>query len=201
VRTTRCHTLRPTASTRQHGPRALAAIISERGRVPWLVYRTSIRADHVICPRLHTVHLNGKSRWTMIQERYLVTISYTIGETKGTDASKTLITKGAIHDPRRSYHIYSRWRYLIYRWYATYKDTVQVSNWNFTPNHHENGSALRRSYQDSTTSTWNHPTDHMLTVRTYRCAYVCTSIYDFYSNRYSIESTPDTAVDIQRYQW
>ena len=44
--TTRYHTLRPTASTRQHGPRSLAAIISERGRCTCLVYATSIQADH-----------------------------------------------------------------------------------------------------------------------------------------------------------
>ena len=45
--TTRYHTLRPTASTRRHGPRALAAIISERGRGTCLSYRTGIQADHV----------------------------------------------------------------------------------------------------------------------------------------------------------
>jgi hypothetical protein len=45
--TTRYHTQRPTASTRQHGPRSLAAIISERGRVICLAYRTSIQADYV----------------------------------------------------------------------------------------------------------------------------------------------------------
>jgi hypothetical protein len=47
--TTRYHTLRPTASTRQHGPRSLAAIISERGRCSFLFYQTSIQADHVHC--------------------------------------------------------------------------------------------------------------------------------------------------------
>ena len=45
--TTRYHTLRPTASTRQHGPRSLAAIISERGRCTCPPSRTSIQADHV----------------------------------------------------------------------------------------------------------------------------------------------------------
>ena len=47
--TTRCHTLRATASTRRHGPRALAAIISEWGRCSCLSSRTSIQADHVSC--------------------------------------------------------------------------------------------------------------------------------------------------------
>ena len=46
--TTRYHTLRPTVSTRQHGPRSLAAIISEWGRGTCLLSRTSIQADHVI---------------------------------------------------------------------------------------------------------------------------------------------------------
>jgi hypothetical protein len=50
--TTFYHTLRPTASTRQHGPRSLAAIIWERGRGTCLRYRTSIQADHVISQRV-----------------------------------------------------------------------------------------------------------------------------------------------------
>jgi hypothetical protein len=45
--TTRYHTLRPTASTRQHGPRSLAAIVSERGRGTCLPSWTCIQADHV----------------------------------------------------------------------------------------------------------------------------------------------------------
>ena len=50
---TRYHTLRPTASTRQHGPRSLVAIISERGRGTFLSSRTGIQADHVM------VHAGG----------------------------------------------------------------------------------------------------------------------------------------------
>jgi hypothetical protein len=42
------HTLRPTASTRRHGPRALAAIISERGRWTFLLILTIIQTDYVI---------------------------------------------------------------------------------------------------------------------------------------------------------
>ena len=40
---------------RRHGPRALAAIISERGRGGCLLSRTSIQTDHVMCslPLIH----------------------------------------------------------------------------------------------------------------------------------------------------
>ena len=41
-----------TASTRQHGPRALAAIISKQGRGIFPLSQTSIQADHVRCTRV-----------------------------------------------------------------------------------------------------------------------------------------------------
>jgi hypothetical protein len=63
--TTRYHTLRPTASTRRHGPRALAAIISERGRGTCLLYRTGIQTDHVTAassPMLGTKPMSASKR-------------------------------------------------------------------------------------------------------------------------------------------